>query len=123
MLQDLSDESRQNGVKMRIAKVSVVANTPTNVNNEPTMHRHSCDMRTKSCPGQPPQIQTMDLTCHDLETVRQEKTTRETSQAVERQLEQISGDTILRRIARDRLTRMRHDKAFDQPRENAAARL
>ena len=38
---------------------------------------------------QPPQRRPLDLACHHLETIRQEKTTRETSQAVERRLGQI----------------------------------
>ena len=38
---------------------------------------------------QPPQRQPMDLACHHLETIWQENTTRETSQAVERRPGQI----------------------------------
>ena len=38
---------------------------------------------------QPPQRRPMDLTCHHLATIWQEKTTRETSQAVERRPRQI----------------------------------
>ena len=38
---------------------------------------------------QPPQTRSMDLARHHLETIRQEKTTRETSQAVERRPGQI----------------------------------
>ena len=38
---------------------------------------------------QPPQRRPMDLVCHHLETILQEKTTRETSQAVERRPRQI----------------------------------
>ena len=38
---------------------------------------------------QPPQRQPTDLACHHLETIWQEKTTRETSQAAERRPEQI----------------------------------
>ncbi len=38
---------------------------------------------------QPPQRRPMDLACHHLETTCQEKTTRETSQAVERRPGQI----------------------------------
>ena len=48
------------------------------------------------------QIRLMDLTCHHLETILQEKTTRETSQAVERRPGQILE---------------RHDLAGDSPRQ------
>ena len=51
---------------------------------------------------QPPQRQPMDLACHHLETIWQEKTTRETSQAVERRPGQILG---------------RHDMAEDSTRQ------
>ena len=63
----------------------------------------------------------MDLTCQQLDTIRQEKTTRDTSQAVERRPGQLLGDTIWQRTAQDRVTWRRHVEAFSQPRDTAAA--
>ena len=72
--------------------------------------------------GQPPQRRTMDLTCHHVETIRQERTTTETSQAVEwDDLDKYRRDTIWKRTAQDRLTWRRHDEAFPQPRDTTAA--
>ena len=51
---------------------------------------------------QPPQRRLMDLACHHLETIQQEKTTRETSQAADRRPGQILE---------------RHDLAEDSARE------
>ena len=62
---------------------------------------------------QPPQIRPMDLTCHHLETIRQEKTTKETSQEVERRPGQ-----ILERpdMAKDSTRQGNLETAFAQPR-------
>ena len=59
-----------------------------------------------------PQRRPMDLTCHHLETIWQETTTRETSQAVERRPGQIWSDMIWQRTAQDRVIWRRHAEAF-----------
>ena len=60
---------------------------------EDKRHRHNqqCEKNEEalSRAHQPPQIRPMDLACHHMETIRQEKTTTETSRTVERRPGQI----------------------------------
>ena len=60
---------------------------------------------------QSPQRRPMDLACHQLETIGQEKTTRETSQAVERQTG--LGDGLLRRLTSHGTLRLPNDDDDD----------
>ena len=79
------------GIKMNIAqtKVMVVDNTPINVNNVLIENVQGYVYLGQGRAYRPPQRRPMDLTCHHLETILQERTTRETSQAVERRPGQI----------------------------------
>ena len=64
---------------------------------------------------QPPQIRPVDLACHHLETISQEKTTTGTSQAVEKRPGLILERCDLAEDSRDRPTWRRHAEAFAQP--------
>ena len=70
---------------------------------------------------QPPQRRPMDLTCHHLQAIRQENTTREASQAVERRPAQILERHDLPEDSTKREIRRRHAEAFAQTRDTTAA--
>ena len=91
---------------------------------------HRCDQHCEKngmvlgMAHQPPGKRPMDLACHHLETIWDEKTTRETCQAVERRPGQILErhcDCLAADRAQYRLTWRRRAEAFAQPRDTTAA--